>query len=252
MIAALIRFSLIQRLMLLLAAVALAAGGLWAFNTLPIDAFPDISPPQVQVIVKAPGLAPTEVESRITFPIEMEMQGLPRQKTLRSTTKYALTNIVIDFEDGTDIYWARQQVTERLTQAREALPAGAEVVLAPIATPLSDIFMYRVKGEGLSNSELRVIQDWVIRPRLRTVDGVADVNALGGEVRAFEVIPDPRQLAAQGLDIDELARAIEHMAKGDGELPFLFEKRKGYQTEFVDFPVRNRLETNFYTGAYAR
>ncbi len=216
MIAALIRFSLVQRLMLLLAAAALTTGGLWAFNTLPIDAFPDISPPQVQVIVKAPGLAPTEVESRITFPIEMEMQGLPRQKTLRSTTKYALTNIVIDFEDGTDIYWARQQVTERLTQAREALPAGAEVVLAPIATPLSDIFMYRVKGEGLSNSELRVIQDWVIRPRLRTVDGVADVNALGGEVRAFEVIPDPRKLAAQGLDIDELARAIERNNRNAG------------------------------------
>ncbi len=216
MIAALIRFSLIQRLMLLLAAAALTAGGLLAFDTLPIDAFPEISPPQVQVIVKAPGLAPTEVESRITFPIEMEMQGLPRQKTLRSTTKYALTNIVIDFDDGTDIYWARQQVTERLTQARAALPAGAEVVLAPIATPLSDIFMYRVKGEGLSNTELRTIQDWIIRPQLRTVDGVADVNALGGEVRAFEVIPAPDKLAAQGLDIDELARAIERNNRNAG------------------------------------
>ncbi|MHB8534802.1 MAG: efflux RND transporter permease subunit [Sulfuricaulis sp.] len=216
MIAALIRFSLVQRLMLLLAAAALIVGGLWAFNTLPIDAFPDISAPQVQVIVKAPGLAPTEVESRITFPIEMEMQGLPRQKILRSTTKYALTNIVIDFDDGTDIYWARQQVAERLVQARESLPAGAEVVLAPISTPLSDIFMYRVKGEGLSNSELRVIQDWVIRPRLRTVDGVADVNSLGGEVRAFEVIPDPRRLAAQGLNIDELARAIERNNRNAG------------------------------------
>lgn len=216
MIAALIRFSLIQRLMLLLAAAALTVGGLWAFNTLPIDAFPDISAPQVQVIVKAPGLAPTEVESRITFPIEMEMQGLPRQKILRSTTKYALTNIIIDFDDGTDIYWARQQVAERLTQARESLPAGAEVVLAPIATPLSDIFMYRVKGEGLSNPELRAIQDWVIRPRLRTVDGVADVNSLGGEVRAFEVIPDPRKLADQGLDIDELAGAIERNNRNAG------------------------------------
>jgi cobalt-zinc-cadmium resistance protein CzcA len=208
MIAALIRFSLIQRLMLLLTAAALTVGGLLAFDTLPIDAFPEISPPQVQVIVKAPGLAPTEVESRITFPIEMEMQGLPRQKTLRSTTKYALVNIIIDFEDGTDIYWARQQVTERLNQARAALPAGVEVVLAPIATPLSDIFMYRIKGEGLSNTELRTIQDWIIRPQLRTVDGVADVNALGGEVRAFEVIPSPDKLAAHGLDIDELARAI--------------------------------------------
>jgi cobalt-zinc-cadmium resistance protein CzcA len=208
MIAALIRFSLIQRLMILLAAGALVAGGLWAFNTLPIDAFPDISPPQVQVIVKAPGLAPTEVESRIAFPIEMEMQGIPRLRLLRSTTKYALTNIVLDFEDGTDIYWARQQVAERLTQARDQLPAGAEVVLAPIATPLSDIYMYRVKGEGLTNSELRVIQDWTIRPRLRAVDGVADVNSLGGLVRAFEVVPDQGKLAAQGLTIDDLERAI--------------------------------------------
>ena len=216
MIAALIRFSLIQRLMLLLAAAALTAGGVWAFSALPIDAFPDISPPQVQVIVKAPGLAPTEVESRITFPIEMEMQGIPNQRILRSTTKYALSNIVIDFEDGTDIYWARQQVAERLTQAREALPAGAEVVLSPISTPLSDIFMYRVKGEGYTNSELRTLQDWTIRLRLRTVDGVADVNSMGGFVRAFDVRPDPRRMASQGLSIDELERAIERNNRNAG------------------------------------
>jgi cobalt-zinc-cadmium resistance protein CzcA len=216
MISALIRFSLIQRLMLMLAAAALTAGGLWAFNALPIDAYPDISPPQVQVIVKAPGLAPTEVESRITFPIEMEMQGIPNQRILRSTTKYALSNIVIDFNDGTDIYWARQQVTERLTQAREALPAGAEVVLSPISTPLSDIFMYRVKGEGYTNSELRTLQDWTIRLRLRAVDGVADVNSMGGFVRAFEVQPDPRKLAAQGLSIDDLEHAIERNNRNAG------------------------------------
>lgn len=208
MITALIRFALIQRLMMLLIAVALVAGGLWAFRTLPIDAFPDISPPQVQVIVKAPGLAPTEVESRIAFPIEMEMQGIPRLKILRSTTKYAISNIVIDFEDGTDIYWARQQVAERLSQVQGALPVGAEVVLAPIATPLSDIYMYRVRGEGYSSSELRTIQDWVIRPQLRAVDGVADVNSMGGLVRAFEVKPDPGKLAAQGLAIADLELAI--------------------------------------------
>lgn len=208
MIAALIRFALIQRLMILLAGGALAAAGIWSFTTLPIDAFPDISPPQVQVIVKAPGLAPTEVESRIAFPIEMEMQGIPQLQLLRSTTKYALTNIVLDFEDGTDIYWARQQVAERLTQARDQLPAGAEAVLAPISTPLSDIYMYRVKGEGYSNSELRLIQDWVIRPRLRAVDGVADVNSLGGEVRAFEVVPNPGRLSAQGLTIEDIEHAI--------------------------------------------
>ncbi len=216
MIAALIRFTLVQRLMMLLVAAGVIAGGLWAFRALPIDAFPDISPPQVQVIVKAPGLAPTEVESRIAFPIEMEMQGIPRLKILRSTTKYALSNIVIDFEDGTDIYWARQQVAERLSQVKDALPQDAEVVLAPIATPLSDIYMYRVKGEGLSNSELRTIQDWVIRPRLRAVDGVADVNSLGGLVRAVEVLPDPVRLARQGLSIDDLERAIERNNRNAG------------------------------------
>ncbi len=216
MIAALIRFALVQRLMMLLAAVAVIVGGLWAFRALPIDAFPDISPPQVQVIVKAPGLAPTEVESRIAFPIEMEMQGIPRLKILRSTTKYALSNIVIDFDDGTDIYWARQQVAERLGQVKDALPKDAEVVLAPISTPLSDIYMYRVKGEGYSNSELRTLQDWTIRPRLRAVDGVADVNSLGGLVRAFEVLPDPVRLARQGLSIDDLERAIARNNRNAG------------------------------------
>jgi cobalt-zinc-cadmium resistance protein CzcA len=144
------------------------------------------------------------------------MQGIPRLKILRSTTKYALSNIVVDFEDGTDIYWARQQVAERLNQVKDALPQDAEVVLAPIATPLSDIYMYRVKGEGYSNSELRTIQDWTIRPRLRAVDGVADVNSLGGQVRAFEVLPDPRKLAVQGLSIDDLEQAIARNNRNAG------------------------------------
>lgn len=208
MISALIRFSLIQRLMLLLAATALIVGGLWAFNTLPIDAFPDISSPQVMVVVKVPGMAPEEVEARISFPLEMEMQGLPRQTVLRSTTKYALSSIIIDFEEGTDIYWARAQVAERLNQVWSSLPGGIEGGLAPITTPLGEIFMYRIKGEGYSNQELRALQDWVIRPRLRTVDGAADVNSLGGEVRAFEVVPEPQRLAEQGLSLNDLEHAL--------------------------------------------
>ena len=208
MIASLIRFSLTQRLMVLLLAAALTIGGLWAFRSLPIDAFPEISAPQVQVIIKAPGMSPTEVESRITFPIEVEMQGLPRQTVMRSTTKYALSIIVIDFEDGTDIYWARQQVTERLNLVREDLPANAEGGLGPITTPLGEGYMYRVEGEGYSNRELRRIQDWVIRPRLRAVDGVADINSLGGEVKVFEVVADPEALLAHGLGIDDLEVAL--------------------------------------------
>jgi cobalt-zinc-cadmium resistance protein CzcA len=208
MIAAFIRFALIQRLMILLLAAAIIAGGLWAFRSLPIDAFPDISNPQVLVVIKAPGMAPEEVEARISFPIEMEMQGLPRQTVLRSTTKYALSSIIIDFEDGTDIYWARTQVAERLNQVWSSLPQGVEGGMAPITTPLGEIYMYRIKGEGYSNQELRALQDWVIRPRLRTVDGTADVNSLGGEVRAFEVVPVPAQLAAQGLGLDDIEQAL--------------------------------------------
>ena len=216
MISALIRFSLVQRLMLLLLAAALSAGGLWAFKILPIDAFPDISAPQVQIIVKAPGLSPTEVESRITVPLEMEMQGLPRQTVLRSVTKYALSIIKIDFEDGTDIYWARNQVSERLNQARGMLPKGVTGGLAPITTPLGELYMYRVEGEGYTNSELRAIQDWVIRPRLRTVEGVADVNSLGGEVRAFEVIPNPEALVRFGLGLNDLQMALERNNRNAG------------------------------------
>ena len=216
MIAPLIRFSLTQRLMLLLFAASLVAAGLWAYRTLPIDAFPDITSPQVQVIVKAPGMAPTEVETRITFPIETEMQGLPRQTVLRSTTKYALAVIYIDFEDGTDIYWARNQVVERLNQVLPSLPANAEAGLAPIPTPLSELYMYQIEGAGYTNAELRSIQDWVIRPRLRTVPGVADVNSLGGEVRAFEVAPDTAKLAAHGITVDELAKALAESNRNAG------------------------------------
>jgi len=216
MISTLIRFSLIQRLMLLLLAVALSVGGLWSFKTLPIDAFPDISAPQVQIIVKAPGLSPSEVESRITFPIEMEMQGLPNQTVLRSVTKYALSIIKIDFKDGTDIYWARNQVNERLSQVWNDLPKGVDGGLAPITTPLGELYMYRIKGDGYSNSELRAIQDWVIRPRLRTVEGLADVNSLGGEVRAFEVIPDPEALVRYGLGLDDLQMALEKNNRNAG------------------------------------
>ena len=216
MIAALIRFSLIQRLMIRLLAAALTVGGIWAFRTLPIDAFPDIASPQVQVIIKAPGLSPTEVESRITFPIEAEMQGLPRQTVLRSTTKYALSSITIDFEDGTDIYWARQQVAERLNQVWGELPAGVEGGLGPITTPLGEGYMYLVEGKGYSNRELRRIQDWVIRPRLRTLEGVAEVNSLGGEVKVFEVVADPEALLAYGLSIEDLETALENNNRNAG------------------------------------
>jgi len=208
MITSLIRFSLVQRMMILIVGVSVVIGGMWAFKTLPIDAFPDISVPQVQVIIKAPGMSPSEVERRITFPIEMEMQGLPKQTVLRSMTKYALSIITVDFKDGTDIYWARQQVTERLNQVWSLLPEGVDGGLAPTTTPLGEIYMYFIEGEDYSNQELRTIQDWVIRPRLRTIEGVADVNSLGGEVQAFEVVANPEALARHGLGLDDLEMAL--------------------------------------------
>ena len=204
MIAAILRFSLIQRLMILLVTAGISAAGYWSFENLPIDAFPDISSPQVQVIIKAPGMSPTEVEQRITFPIEMEMQGIPGQTVLRSTTKYALSVIVIDFEDSMDIYLARNLVTERLNQVWDSLPAGIDGGLAPITTPLGEIFMYRIKGEKYSNQELRSLQDWVVRPHLRKVDGVADVNSLGGEVRNYEVVIKPEALVEHGVSIADV------------------------------------------------
>ena len=216
MIAALIRFALIQRLMMLLIAAAVVAGGLWAFRTLPIDAFPDIYTPQVQVIVNAPGMTPAEIESRITFPIEIEMQGLPRQTSLRSLNKYALGLVTVWFEDGTDIFWARQQVAERLNQVRGNLPPGVEPVLAPITTPLGEVYMYRIEGGNLSSVERRTLQDWTIRPRLRTVDGVAEVNSLGGEARAFEVVVQPERLASYGLGLDDVEKALEASNRNAG------------------------------------
>jgi len=208
MIAALLRFSLIQRLMLVLIMLAISVAGIWSFKNLPIDAFPDISSPQVQIIIKAPGMSPTEVEQRITFPIETEMQGIPGQKVLRSTTKYALSVIVVDFEDSVDIYHARNLVNERLNQVWAALPAGVEGGLAPITTPLGEIFMYQIIGDDYTNKELRTMQDWIIRPHLRQVDGVADVNSLGGEVRNYEVVIKPQRLVQHGISLSEIEHAL--------------------------------------------
>ncbi len=216
MLARLIQFSLSQRLFILLATLVLAGAGWYAFTQLPIDAFPDVSSTQVKIIMKAPGMTPEEVESRIAVPVEVEMLGIPKTRILRSITKYGLVDVTIDFEDGTDIYWARQQVSERLGGIMADLPAGISGGMAPITTPLGEMFMFTVEGEGLSLSERRSLLDWVIRPALRTVPGVADVNALGGVVRAFEVVPDALKMAASGVNIDQLKEAIRANNLNDG------------------------------------
>jgi cobalt-zinc-cadmium resistance protein CzcA len=215
MLSRLVEFALAQRVVVLLVTALGVGAGIVAWRQLPIDAFPDISPTQVKLILKAPGMTPQEVEQRILVPLEMELLGLPRQVQLRALAKYAIADLTLVFEDGTDIYWARQQVAERYAGARDALPAGVEGGLAPIATPLSDLFMFTIEGE-LTLTEKRDLLDWVIRPALRTVPGVADVNALGGRVRTYEVVPDRAALAAAGVTLAELAAAIEAGNQNDG------------------------------------
>ena len=216
MLAKLTEFSLTQRLLTLALTLLLAAAGIQAWRGLPIDAFPDVSTTQVKLILKAPGMTPEEVENRIAAPIEMEMLGIPKQRILRSMSKYGLTDITIDFEDGTDIYWARQQVAERLNGVLGDLPEGVTGGLAPITTPLSEMFMFTVEGEHLSLAERRALLDWTIRPRLRTLPGVADVNALGGLVKTFEVAPDNAAMSARGVTLMELAEAIPANNRNDG------------------------------------
>ena len=175
MLAKLVERALNLRLAVLGWAALLAGMGAWSFLNLPIDAFPDISTTQVKIIVKAPGMTPEEVESRVVTPIEMEMLGIPDQTVLRSVAKYAIADITIDFTDSTDLYWARQQVAERLGAVMAGLPPSVEGGLAPISTPLSEMFMFTIDGRQ-SLGEKRRVLDWTIRPALRTVPGVADVN----------------------------------------------------------------------------
>jgi cobalt-zinc-cadmium resistance protein CzcA len=212
----LIRFALSQRLLMMIVVLLLAGGGYYSFTNIPIDAFPEVSPTQVKIIVKAAGMTPEEVEARITAPIEVELLGIPHQTMLRSVAKYAMTDITVDFQEGTDIFWARQQIAERLNTLWGNLPAGVEGGIAPMTTPLGEMFMFSVEGGGLSLMERRSLLDWVIRPALRTVAGVADVNSLGGLVRSFEIIPDNTRLSARGISLDKLQQAIKSNNRNDG------------------------------------
>lgn len=212
----LIEHSLKQRLLICVFTIGLLFAGWTAYQTIPIDAFPDVSSTQVKIIIKSPGMTPEEVEARITAPIEVEMLGIPRQTGLRAVAKYALTDITIDFEDGTDIYWARQQVTERLNNAWANLPPEVSGGIAPMTTPLGEMFMFTIESDTLSLQEKRTLLDWVIRPRLRTVPGVADVNALGGLVRSFEIVPDNAKLQARGIALNDLQTALSENNHNDG------------------------------------
>jgi cobalt-zinc-cadmium resistance protein CzcA len=215
MLQKLIELALTQRLLVLVGVALLIGAGVYAFRELPIDAFPDVSSTQVKIIVKAPGMTPEEVEARVVTPIELEMLGIPKQRSLRAVAKYAIADITLDFEDGADIYWARQQVSERLASAMKDFPAEVSGGLAPITTPLGEMLMFTIEGD-LPLAEKRSLLDWVIRPQLRTLPGVADVNALGGNVRTFEVVPNLLALKARGLTLADLRRALEANNRNDG------------------------------------
>ncbi len=216
MLQRIIALSLANRLVVLFLALGLVLVGGYAFMTIPIDAFPNIAPIQVKIILKAPGMTPEEVETRVITPIELELLGIPRQGNLRSMAKYGIADITLDFDEGTDIYWARQQISERLAGVRGDLPSTVTGGLAPVSTPLSDVFMFTIEGGSLSLAERRTLLDWTIRPALRTIPGVADVNSLGGYVRAFEVIPNGAALASAGIGLVDLVKAIDSANRNDG------------------------------------
>ena len=212
----LIGFALSQRLFFSLLAIVLLGFGIKAYKELPIDAFPDISPTQVKIIIKSSGMTPAEIESRITVPIEMKMVGIPHETMLRSISKYGLCDITIDFEDGTDIYWARQQVSERLLDIKDELPANMEGGLAPISTPLSDILMFTIESSTLSLEEKRTLLDWIISPKIRAVSGVAEVNPLGGKVKTYEVVPDLKKMRNLDITLSKIFQTLGENNQNDG------------------------------------
>ena len=212
----LVALALRQRFLALLLALVIGAWGATAYLRLPIDAFPDVAPTQVLVSMRAPGLAPEELETRVTVPIELAMKGIPNLVRMRSTTRFAVTLMTFEFAERTDIYWARAQVNERLQQIRAELPDGVDGGLAPIITPLAEMLMFTLDAPGLSTEEQRALVDWVIRPQLRGVPGVADVNTLGGFVRTYEVVPSPAAMAARGITTQALQRVLEGNNRNDG------------------------------------
>jgi len=217
MIDRLLAFSIRQRWLVVLAVLGIAALGVWNFTRLPIDAVPDITNVQVQINTMAPGYSPLEVEQRLTFPIETGMGGLPNLDYTRSLSRYGLSQVTVVFKDGTNIYFARQLVNERIQQVKDQLPAGVEVAMGPISTGLGEIFMFSVEakagarnaaGAEYSAMDLKTIQDWIIKPQLRTVPGVVEVNTIGGYERQFHVLPDPARLMAYKISFRDVMTAL--------------------------------------------
>ncbi|GAA7108959.1 cytochrome-c peroxidase [Helicobacter pylori] len=215
MLASIIEFSLRQRIIVIVGAILILFFGTYSFIHTPVDAFPDISPTQVKIILKLPGSSPEEMENNIVRPLELELLGLKGQKSLRSVSKYSISDITIDFDDSVDIYLARNIVNERLSSVMKDLPMGVEGGMVPIVTPLSDIFMFTIDG-NITEIEKRQLLDFVIRPQLRMISGVADVNSIGGFSRAFVIVPDFNDMARLGVSISDLESAVRVNLRNSG------------------------------------
>ncbi|MBI6853019.1 CusA/CzcA family heavy metal efflux RND transporter [Pseudomonas cichorii] len=214
----LIQFAIEQRIVVMLAVLLMAGLGIASYQKLPIDAVPDITNVQVQINTAAPGFSPLETEQRITFAIETAMAGLPGLKQTRSLSRSGLSQVTVIFEDGTDLFFARQQVSERLQTAKEQLPENIDAMMGPVSTGLGEIFLWTVEaregalkedGTPYTPTDLRVIQDWIIKPQLRNVPGVAEINTIGGFAKQYQIAPDPKKLAAYKLTLNDLIVALE-------------------------------------------
>ena len=221
----LIQFVIAQRALVLLATLGIALAGVLSYQHLPIDAVPDITNVQVQINTEAPGYSPLEAEQRITYPIEIVMAGLPNLQQTRSLSRYGLSQVTVIFKEGTDIYFARQLVNERITQARDKLPPGVTPEMGPIATGLGEIYLWTVEadkrakkadGSSYTDTDLREIQDWVIKPQLRNVPGVTEINSIGGYVKEYQIAPNPERLASLGVSMENLVTAIDQNNQNTG------------------------------------
>ena len=217
MIDSIIAWAVRARVLVVLGVLAIVAGGIWAFRTLRVDAFPDLTNVQVAVLAEVPGLSPVEVERLVTFPIEVAVNGVPRVEEVRSISKYGFAQVTVVFEDGTDVYFARTLVNERLQGIRDQLPEGTEASLGPLAGATSEIYLYTLEdtlhgAAGHSDSTLmalRTLHDRIVRPQLRSVPGVVEINPFGGFVRQAQVVVSPEKLASYGLSIGDVIEAVE-------------------------------------------
>jgi cobalt-zinc-cadmium resistance protein CzcA len=230
-----IRFAIDRRWLVLLLVLGMAAVGVASYRRLPIDAVPDITNVQVQINTPAPGYSPLETEQRVTYPIETVMAGLPGLEQTRSLSRYGLSQVTVVFRDGTDIFFARQLVNERIQEARERLPAGVNPAMGPISTGLGEIYLWTVEaGEGARKpdgtpyglSDLREIEDWVIRPQLRNVPGVTEINSIGGHTRQYQVAVVPDRLAARGYTLQDVVAALE---RNNGNMGAGYIEKNGEQ-----------------------